>query len=246
VKYFQKKNINMEEVDLSENILVTTQLHDTLTDVSLQEGYFSIQDASAAMIVELLDPQQDENILDLFAGPGGKCTYISEIMQNTGEVIAIDKSPQKIKKIKQALHRLQITNTITVTEDAFKYAPRAPAYDKVIIDVPCSGWGVLHKKPELRWQANQDMKSLLKLQEQALSLASLFVKPRGILLYSTCTMNCEENEKQIEKFLKANSNFKLIDAAGIIPKRYVNKGYLVTEPHKDSVDGAFAAKMQKV
>lgn len=243
--YFKRKNIELQEVKHTPNILITDKVQETLADVAFDEGYFSIQDASAALTVELLAPQKDESILDLFAGPGGKCTYISELLLNTGQVIAIDKYPYKVKKIKQAIHRLQITNTLIVTTDALKYAPRAAAYDRVLIDVPCSGWGVLQKKPELRWQKNQNMKSILKLQEQALSVGSLFVKPGGYLVYSTCTMNPKENEEQVEKFLQSNKNFRLIDAADFVSKRYTENKMLYTLPHRDNIDGTFAAKMQK-
>ena len=244
-KYFQRKEITLEQSPASPSIFFSKSGQDILQDVSFDEGYFSIQDASAAMIVDLLDPQEDENILDLFAGPGGKCTYISERMNNTGEVIAVDKFPQKAKKIKQAIHRLQITNMIIVTEDALKFGPRAPAYDRVILDVPCSGWGIMQKKAELRWQYNQDMRSLLKLQENALDIGSQFVKDKGILVYSTCTMNPDENEKQINKFLSQNKNFKLLPSHKTVPSGYIENGFVKTLPHRDKIDGAFAAKMQK-
>lgn len=243
--YFKRKGIDLKQSPLTKNIYQTDRYLETLNDVSFKEGYYSVQDPSAALTVELLNPGLDESILDLFAGPGGKCTYISEIMQNTGEVIAVDKYPKKVKMIKQNLHRLQITNTITVTEDALKYAPRAPAYDKVLLDVPCSGWGVLQKKPELRWQKKQDMKSLLKLQEQALTVGAKFVKPGGFLLYSTCTMNKQENEDQVDKFLEANKMFQLVNASLLIPKRYASQGFLKTIPHRDKVDGAFAGLLKK-
>jgi 16S rRNA (cytosine967-C5)-methyltransferase len=244
-KYMDKRGFELEESDCSTYVFITKDSQEVLSDVSFEEGYFSIQDGSAAMVVELLDPKEDDNILDLFAGPGGKCTYISEIIENTGEVIAVDKFPQKAKMIKEGIHRLQITNMRIITEDAFKFGPKAPAYDRVLLDVPCSGWGVLQKKPELRWQHNQDMKSLLKLQENALATGSHFVKDGGILVYSTCTINVKENEEQVEKFLQKNRDFELIDASTILPVKYVEKGYLKTLPHRHMLDGAFAAKLRK-
>ena len=244
-KYFARKGWNLEESGASPNTFLTEYGQGILNDVSFEEGYFSIQDPSSAMIVELLDPQEDENILDLFAGPGGKCTYISELMNNTGEVVAVDKFPQKSKKIKKAVHRLQVNNMIIVTEDALKFGPRAPAYDRVILDVPCSGWGVLQKKAELRWQFNQDMKSLLKLQENALDNGAQFVKEGGYLVYSTCTMNIAENEEQVERFLSKNKNFELIKNPQIISQKFLQNGFLKTLPHRDKIDGVFAAKMHK-
>ncbi|MCB5230948.1 MAG: 16S rRNA (cytosine(967)-C(5))-methyltransferase RsmB [Candidatus Cloacimonas sp.] len=244
-KYMDKKGYELSASECSDHIFTTTFNQAVLNDVSFEEGYFSIQDGSAAMVVELLDPQMDDYILDLFAGPGGKCTYISEIIENTGEVIAVDKFPQKTKLIKSAIHRLQITNMKIITEDAFKYGPKVAAYDRVLLDVPCSGWGVLQKKAELRWQHNQDMKSLIKLQENALTTGAQFVKVGGILVYSTCTINRQENEEQIEKFLQKNGEFELVDAGSSIPSKYVSNGVLRTLPHRHMIDGAFAAKMVK-
>ncbi len=244
--FFLRKEIAVTESPFSQMVLISDRVYDVLNDVSFNEGYYSIQDSSAAMVVELLFPEADESILDLFAGPGGKCTYMAELMQNTGEIIAVDRFPHKIKRIKQALHRLQITNMTTVAEDALKFGPRIALYDKVLLDVPCSGWGVLQKKPELRWQFNQDMASLLKLQENALDTGSQFVKQGGSLIYSTCTMNRRENEEQVNAFLASKKNFKLIDAALSLPSQCCSNGFLKTKPHRDLIDGAFAAKLQRI
>ncbi len=243
--YFSRQGIILEPSEFSPNILTTDFGQAVLKDVSFEEGYYSIQDASSAMIVELLDPQEDENILDLFAGPGGKCTYMAELMNNTGEIVAVDKFPQKTKKIKQTVHRLQITNMKIIIEDALKFGPRAEAYDRVILDVPCTGWGILQKKAELRWQYHQDIKSLLKLQDNALETGAKFVKDGGFLVYSTCTMNDEENEKQVTRFLSKNKNFRLIDKPATIKAKFIENGFLKTYPHLDKFDGVFAAKMQK-
>lgn len=245
VKYFEKKGVTLNRYEGIHNVFHSDRPEILLNDVALGEGYYSVQDASAAMIVNCLDPQKNESIIDFFAGPGGKVTYIAELMNNTGEIIAIDKSPQKIKKIRKNLSTLQLNNTILVKEDFKHFGPKAPAYHRVILDVPCTGWGVLQKKPELRWQQNQDLQSLLKLQENALNYGSEFVRPGGFLVYSTCTMNPEENEIQVEKFLKRNKNFTPVDINGLIPKKYTDGFYLKTIPHAHNMDGAFAAKMQK-
>jgi len=241
--YFSRRNIELSDTSASPSILITTQAQEVLQDVAFSEGYFTVQDAAAAMVVDLLDPQPEESIIDFFAAPGGKATYIAEKMNNTGEVIAIDKIPNKVKLIKQNLERLQIENVQLITQDAFKYGPVAPAYDRVLLDVPCSGWGVFGRKAELRWQKHQDLKELTKIQSNALSLGASFVKVGGYLVYSTCTMNPAENELQIEKFLKQNSSFLLVPAHEFIPTEYTKNGYLYTVPYQHFVDGAFAAKL---
>lgn len=245
IKYFNKKNITTQETFASKNMLISDDGGQILNDVSFDEGYFTIQDISAALVIELLAPQENESVLDLFAGRGGKASYIAELMQNTGEIIAVDKIPHKIKEMKQTLARLQVTNVKLITEDAFKYGPVAPMFDRVIIDVPCSGWGVFQKKAELRWQEKQDIPDLLKIQEKALNTGALFVKPGGCLVYSTCTINPAENEKQIEKFLKLNPEFSVQPAENFIPKEYTEDGFLKTIPNIHHMDGAFAAKLIK-
>jgi len=245
INYFGKKGVNFTESVASKNMLITENASDVLNDVAFDEGYFTIQDISAAMVIELLDHHEEEYIRDLFAGRVTKTSYIAELIQNTGEIVAVDKIPHKVKEMKQTLSRLQATNVKLVTEDTFRFGPVAPVYDRVIIDVPCSGWGVFQKKPELRWQEKQNIPELVKLQEKALATADSFVKPGGYLVYSTCTINPDENEEQVYKFLKTNSKYELVPAETAIPREYTEDGFLKTIPHKHHMDGAFAAKMRK-
>lgn len=245
IQYFTKRDIPVTPSPVSKITILTNAADEVLEDVAFSEGYFSIQDTSSTLIVDLLDPHPEENILDLFAAPGGKCTYIAEKMVNTGEVVAVDRIPNKMKLLKQAADRLQLTNIKQVVTDAFRYGPVAPAYDRVLADVPCSGWGVFGRKADLRWQANKNIEELVKLQEKALDYASNFVRAGGILVYSTCTLNPAENEEQIKKFLQRNPKFTLVNAKEILPSDFVVEGMFKTLPFKHDMDGAFAAKMRK-
>jgi len=141
---------------------------------------------------------------------------------------------------------LQLGNIKLVTSDAFKYGPVAPAYDRVLVDAPCSGWGVFGRKADLRWQAHSNILELIKIQEKALDHAANFVKPEGFMVYSTCTMNPDENEGQVTRFLKRNPRFKLIDPGKLIPGDCIQDGMFRSIPFKHHMDGAFAAKLQKV
>ena len=245
IQYFTKRDIPVTPSPVSKVTILTNAADEVLEDVAFSEGYFSIQDTSSTLIVDLLDPHPEENILDLFAAPGGKCTYIAEKMVNTGEVVAVDRIPNKMKLLKQAADRLQLTNIKQVVTDAFRYGPVAPAYDRVLADVPCSGWGVFGRKADLRWQANKNIEELVKLQEKALDYAANFVRAGGILVYSTCTLNPAENEEQIKKFLQRNPKFTLVNAKEILPSDFVVEGMFKTLPFKHDMDGAFAAKMRK-
>lgn len=245
-KYFERRNIEIIPCKASKMMFTTHQSSEVLDEVAFSEGYFSVQDTSAALVVELLAPQAEQSVLDMFAAPGGKCTYIAELMQNSGEIVAVDKIPKKMKLLKQAADRLQLNNIIQVTTDALKYGPVAPAFDRVLVDAPCSGWGVFSRKADLRWQAHNDIAELVKLQEKALDHAANFVAPDGFLVYSTCTMNPQENEEQIARFLAKNPKFKLVPAELSIPLEYTENGFLKTIPFKHHMDGAFGAKLQKI
>ncbi|PID28054.1 MAG: 16S rRNA methyltransferase [Candidatus Cloacimonadota bacterium] len=245
IGYFARKNIIVTESEASKNMAFTKQAKEVLNDVAFSEGYFTIQDISAALVVELSALEKNMSVLDLFAGPGGKVTFAGELMRNTGEIIAVDKFPKKVKEIKKSCQRLKIENMSFVAQDFMMYGPVAPAYDRVMLDVPCTGWGVFQKKAELRWQKSQDLDSILKIQSEALQHGAKFVKPGGCLIYSTCTLNKQENEKQVENFLESNKNFELLEAADFIPEKYTSGSYLKTIPHIHNMDGAFAAKMRK-
>ncbi|MDD2596601.1 MAG: 16S rRNA (cytosine(967)-C(5))-methyltransferase RsmB [Candidatus Cloacimonetes bacterium] len=243
--YFERRGVDIIPSVASPMMFHTTHGSEVLNEVAFSEGYFSVQDTSAALVVELLDPKPEQSVLDLFAAPGGKCTYIAEKLQNTGEVIAVDKIPNKMKLLKQAADRLQLTNIVQIVTDSLKYGPVAPAYDRVLVDAPCSGWGVFSRKADLRWQAHNDIAELIKLQEKALEHAANFVKPEGFMVYSTCTMNPAENEAQIEKFLARNPKFTLVRAENYIPVDFTENGFLKTIPFRHFMDGAFGAKLQR-
>ncbi|KAF5048275.1 Ribosomal RNA small subunit methyltransferase B [anaerobic digester metagenome] len=244
--YFERRGVDIIPSVASPMMFHTTHGSEVLNEVAFSEGYFSVQDTSAALVVELLDPKPEQSVLDLFAAPGGKCTYIAEKLLNTGEVIAVDKIPNKMKLLKQAADRLQLTNIVQIVTDSLKYGPVAPAYDRVLVDAPCSGWGVFSRKADLRWQAHNDIAELIKLQEKALEHAANFVKPEGFMVYSTCTMNPEENEAQIEKFLARNPKFSLVRAENYIPVDYTENGFLKTIPFRHFMDGSFGAKLQRI
>jgi len=140
---------------------------------------------------------------------------------------------------------LQLTNIKLIVSDAFKYGPVAPAYDRVLVDAPCSGWGVFGRKADLRWQAHQNIEELVKLQEKALDYAANFVRPEGFMVYSTCTLNPAENEDQVKRFLARNPRFSLVDAGTLLPADCVSEGFFKTLPFRHFMDGAFAAKLKK-
>ncbi len=210
-----------------------------------QEGYFSIQDESAALPVILLDPSPGDRILDLCAAPGGKTTYIAELTGNAGEVVAVDKYENKLGLIRRGCDRLGITNVTFETADA-RTLETAPA-DRILVDAPCSGLGTLRKKPDIKWKREiGDIDMLAALQSSILGNAAKLLKPGGVLVYSTCTTEPEENQDQVAAFLRGHPEFRVEDAGDFVNRAVVTpEGFVETWPHRHHIDGSFAVRLRK-
>lgn len=211
-----------------------------------QQGYFSIQDESAGIPCLLLDPKPGETILDLCAAPGGKSTYIAELMKNEGKVIAVDKYESRINLMKKNVERLKITNIEFLEADSETL--EIPPVDKVLLDAPCSGLGVLTKKPEIKWKKDsEDIKRLTDIQTRLINNAAKLVKVGGTLVYSTCTIEPEENFEIIQKFLTEHLNFQLVKKhPNIHPDLIDENGCISTFPNIHDMDGSFVAKLVRV
>jgi 16S rRNA (cytosine967-C5)-methyltransferase len=210
-----------------------------------QEGYYSIQDESASLPTLLLKPQPGERIIDLCGAPGGKTTHIGELMKGEGKIIAVDKFDYKLKLIKESCTRLGITNVEYVAADASEL--KTDPADKILADVPCSGLGVLRKKPDIRWKREiEDINQLVKFQNAILNNAANLLKSGGVIVYSTCTTEPEENFLLIQDFLKAHPEFIIDDASKYVNQALVNSnGCVETFPHKHHMDGSFAVRLVK-
>ncbi len=210
-----------------------------------QDGLFSIQDESAAFPVLLLDPRPGERILDLCAAPGGKTTYIAELTANRGTVVAVDRYENKLDFIRKGCDRLGITDVSFAVADARSYASE-PA-DRILVDAPCSGLGTLRKKPDIKWKRQpEDIVNLAGLQREILDNAATLLKPGGVLVYSTCTTEPEENQAQVRAFLGRHPGFTVEDAGAFVAKAVVTpEGFVETFPHRHHVDGSFAARLRK-
>ena len=176
-----------------------------------REGLYSIQNRSSMTAVEELLPKPGDIMLDLCAAPGGKTTYAAELMENQGKVFAFDIYSHKTELIAKSAERLGISIVETSVWDATQFLPEWELKaDKVLADVPCSGIGVIHKKPDIKWHRTpEDIRALCETQKKILRNAARYVKPNGILVYSTCTILREENEEQIQTFLEENEDFVL-------------------------------------
>ncbi len=222
--------------------------HTTLTNMaSLHEGLFQVQDESSMLVAHVLAPQEGEFIIDTCSAPGGKSTHIAALMKDTGKILSTDIYEQKLNIISENAKRLGISIIHTELIDAQQIGDKYPMQaDRVLVDAPCSGLGVLRKKPDSRWRKTETLiKELAELQGKILSSAAKAVKPGGVLVYSTCTTEVEENNKVIEDFLASHENFILDDARKYVNLSQQNNKMIQLWPHIHNVDGFFIARMLK-
>ena len=210
---------------------------------AFKRGVFSVQDVSGGMAVRLLNPAPGERILDMCSAPGGKTTYLAELMQNQGQIVALDRSETRLREMEKNLRRLGSAIVETKPQDVLLYSD--DPFDRVLSDVPCSGTGVLARRADARWNRTEgDIPKMARLQLQLLERAGDLVKPGGVIVYSTCTIEPEENEMVVEKFLRAHPDFYLERAAQFLSPAVAGE-YLETFPHRHGCDGAFSARIKK-
>ncbi len=207
---------------------------------SLQkEGYFSIQDVASQLAVEALEVEKGMEVLDLCAAPGGKSEYMAELMGNCGRIIACDLYEHKTELIEKSCNRLGITIVQTMVNDAEKFNPDfEDKFDRVLLDAPCSGLGIIRRKPDIKWtKGANDCSALTQTQYRMLRHARRYVKKGGMLVYSTCTISRMENEQMVKTFLRENKNFEAL------PTEYMQEGgYCQLLPSTTNTDGFFIAR----
>lgn len=210
------------------------------------KGYFNIQDESAGLACRLLDVHPGMNVLDMCAAPGGKTAYLGSLMSNAGRIVAVDRYEGRLKLLRSNNSRLGLTCVKTVESDALEF--ESPPFDRVLADVPCSGTGTLSKKPDIKWKKDVfDLKKMTETQLKLIHKASTLVKPGGVLVYSTCSIEPEENFEIVKKFLETHPNYKFESAKEKFNDDVVDEnGCIQTLPHKHQMDGAFAAKLIRI
>ena len=221
-----------------------------LTNITAWEyfvkGYFNIQDESAGLAVRLLAVAPGMNVLDMCAAPGGKTAYLGSLMNNQGSITALDRYEGRLKLVRKNNERLGLTCVTTIESDALEFESKP--FDRVLADVPCSGTGTLSKKPDIKWKKDIfDLRKMSEIQLKLIAKASTLVKPGGVLVYSTCSIEPEENIEVVKKFLESHPNFKLESAKGKVEDTLVDEnGCIQTLPQKHQMDGAFAAKLIRI
>ena len=216
-----------------------------------KEGFFTVQDEGAGLIVDVLNPKEDECILDACSSPGGKTTYIAEKMKNKGNIEAWDIHEHRVKLVQNVAKRLGINIIQVRIQDATKFnEDLVEKFDKILLDVPCLGLGVIKRKPDIKWKRKkEDIEEITKIQKEILNNCSKYLKVNGELVYSTCSILREENEDIIEEFLNENSQFEFCKEN---EKKYENivifgekDKYINIYPSNEN-DGFFICKLRKM
>ena len=228
----KEKNIEFQETEY-EDFLILERVKNLENMDLFKEGKFTIQDISAGLTAKVLEPKENENVLDACSAPGGKTTYMAELMNNKGNIEAWDIHEHRTKLVMENAKRLGINIIKTNTKDATKYYEELNGkFNKILLDVPCLGIGVIKRKPDIKWQRKEeDIEEITKIQEKILENCSQYLKSGGELVYSTCSILKNENENIVNEFLKNNSQF--------------TKKYEKTIFTSDKQDGFFICKLHK-
>lgn len=199
-----------------------------------KEGVITVQDGASQKAISSFRIEKGMKILDLCSAPGGKTAYMGQLLENSGEIVSCDIHEHKLSLIKNNLERLGVTNARVVLNDATVFNKEFEnEFDRVLADVPCSGLGVLRRKPDIKWtKTESDTKELAEIQRKIFENAALYVKKGGMLMYSTCTVNRIENEDRVEEFLSLHPDFILLEERQLLPD-------------KDDTDGFFYAILER-
>ncbi len=250
LKELKEAGIEYADSGMEESVLVR-DIHDISSLKPYQEGLIYIQGQSSTLAAKILDPKEGEHILDACSAPGGKTTHMAELMRNKGSIEAWDFHESRIQLVHENCKRLGVTIVKTkVMDAAWHKAEYDKKFDKVLLDVPCSNMGILGKRPDMKWKIMpKEVYNLSKLQYNILHTCANYVKQGGILVYSTCSIEPEENEEVVKRFLEANKEFVLekIDLK-TIPESFrigQEKDYLKLYPHIHGTEGFFIAKIKR-
>lgn len=246
----EKENIKVKKADI-DPFFIVEDLKQIEKQTLFKKGFFTVQDVSAGMCSLVLAPEPGQKVLDACAAPGGKTTHLAELMKNQGELLAWDLYEHRLELVKKNVKRLGISIIKTEARQAqIEDKEYIGYFDKILLDVPCLGLGVIKRKPDIKWQRKlEDIEKIQKIQFDILNTCSKYLKSGGELVYSTCSILKEENQDVIEMFLDKNKNFEIITKTNLIDDNIKEK-YLASQKYwsilpENDKDGFFIAKLSK-
>ncbi len=236
--------VHAEPSPWSDDFVAVDRLQPVLRSGLLDDGTVAVQDVAAGLVVQVLAPEAGERVLDAAAAPGGKAVYAAQRMGDRGEVAALDLSEAKVGLIAGAARRHGLSIVRPVKADLTTWPGDGP-FDRVVLDAPCSGTGVLAKRADLRWRRSPEgLAELAELQDRLLDAAARHVRPGGLLVYSTCSVEPEENDDRVAAFLGRHPEFSVEPIGSLVPEAFVDGDVYRALPHVHGTDGAFAARLR--
>jgi 16S rRNA (cytosine967-C5)-methyltransferase len=250
IERLQREGINVRPSEVLPDAIEVLEGTDIRVLETFQQGLITVQDESSMLVAYCLQPEPGESILDACAAPGGKTTHIAQLMQDTGSIQACDIHPHKIGLIRDTASRLGLTSIQPLLCDARKLPASTDPFDRILLDAPCSGLGVLRHKPDIKWTKIPDtFPGLIEIQQELLDHLAPLVKAGGVLVYSTCTLHAQENQSQIQRFLERHPDFALESLRDIVPAcvkpLVTDPGWLEIKPYDLGSDGFFIARLRK-
>jgi 16S rRNA (cytosine967-C5)-methyltransferase len=232
---------------LAPEALAVSRGGDLASTRAFADGLCTVQDLGAQLVARLAEPQPGERLLDACAGVGGKSAHLAALAENRATIDAADRSARKLDLARDAARRLGVQNLHTIEADlADPAAPLAASYDRVLLDAPCSGLGVLRRHPEARWQRSpSDIAPLAALQARLLAALAQRVRPGGLLVYSVCTFTAAEGPEQIARFLSDHAEFAVEPPPGALAAAAGPDGSLRTFPHHHAADAFYAIRLRR-
>jgi len=248
IEKLEQQNVKASKVHVVDEAIKVENLKDIENNVLYKEGLFSIQDISSMLVGKVMNPKEKSLVLDVCSAPGGKTTHIATLMKNTGQVVSRDIYEHKLKLIKASSKRLNLTNVDVQEFDGLSLDKDSIGkFDYVLADVPCSGLGIIRRKPEIKYKEKEEFRDLPPIQKKILENASKYVKKGGTLIYSTCTIQDNENIDVINEFLQKNKNFELAPIDEVkVDLDNQEKGYMKIYPNVHEMDGFFISKLIRV
>lgn len=230
-KFVDKDELQFElscedvESETADDLVILTSNIDISSSKAYRNGLYHIEDLSCYEAVKALSPKENDVVLDVCSAPGGKAFTCAEFMNNKGKIIACDIYDGRVNLIKKGAERLELSCIDSIVNDALIYNDNLPVFDKIICDVPCSGFGIIRRKPEIRYKNLDSIKNLPEIQYKILDTSAAYLKSKGRLLYSTCTLNKRENEQVVERFVNNYSDYKIIEMKTIFPTVHGGDGF---------------------
>ena len=252
--YLKSEIPGIEACRFSLDGLVLRGFRGRITDLrAFRAGWLQVQDEASQLVSYLVSPRPGERILDACAGVGGKTTHLAQLMRNTGRIYAYDLYEWRLQRLRENAERLGITNVETITAEVTEAVKALGGrfFDRILIDAPCTGTGVIRRHPDIKWARKPE--DLTKVPEKQLALLcglAETLKPGGIMVYATCSLEPEENEAVVERFLAEHPEFEIEDPRKVLPdparELTDENGFLHTYPHRHGLDGFFGVRLRKI